>query len=73
MHDLAARVSDEALASVNCGIRNKKAEIASTCGFLTTVGRSESSSEHRWSGEAMGTCATAASLGCMAALRLELG
>ena len=63
MRDLVARVSDEAPTSVNSGIRSEKVRISGTCGILTTVGRPESSSEHRRSGKAMGTRATVASYG----------
>ena len=37
VHDLAARVSDEAPTSVNSGIRSEKVRISGTCGILTTV------------------------------------
>ena len=60
VHDLAARVSDEAPSSVNSGTGDEKAGITGTCGILTTVGRLESSSERRWIGGA--TNATAADL-----------
>ena len=50
VHDLAARVSDEAPSSVNSGTGDEKAGITGTCGILTTVGSPESSSEHQWSG-----------------------